>query len=247
MQTHITNQTTQPGIATPVPSVPNTPGNSPLLPAGPPEMHLAESHSPAHPADDEETNRGADQSKLVCLRHYEAIIQHTLGNKDEMAIALLRIHQQKLFKQTHKTLRRYCKERWGFGGSRAYQLIKYAKKKLACMQNGQPPPANERRARQLAGDGTPLKQKHTQPYQRRLAYVLGYLERKLAESFAAETQRFLEDVRQGLDRLEQKLGTKPLVHGDPPLPACIQTQPSSSSHAVTGMTMDQARRLGYVT
>ena len=63
----------------------------------------------------------------------------------------MEINQRKLYRDTHSTFPDYCREKWGFAKSRAYQLIESAKVVGNVHSCGQiEPPANEAQARPLA-------------------------------------------------------------------------------------------------
>jgi len=229
---------------------------------------------PVQPESGGAQGRSPAGSQLAMAReallHYERIIEQSLANEAQRDLALLRIHDSKLYKVTHASFAEYLQERWGFSRSRGYQMLHHARVKLACIQNGQPPPANERQARELGKDGMSLKkQSKESSYEKRFQRVTKYLAKNLAESFAAEPLRFLEDLRTALHDFEQKLGRGPLTQNQ--TSAWTQTQaatyptastaggpgsfnpgarpllvPCGNSGSYVGMSIEEARKRGYV-
>ena len=92
------------------------------------------------------------------LRQAEAVIEKGQKTFVEVGDALLRIQEQRLYRRTHRTFGSYCRERWGWSRSRAYQLIEAASVIEDLSTNGGqtqpslPPilPTSERQARPLA-------------------------------------------------------------------------------------------------
>ena len=85
------------------------------------------------------------------LRKLESVIERGQKTFIEVGKALMEINQRKLYRDTHSTFPDYCREKWGFAKSRAYQLIESAKVVGNVHSCGQiEPPANEAQARPLA-------------------------------------------------------------------------------------------------
>jgi hypothetical protein len=128
--------------------------------------------------------RLSTRDKLI---HYEAIIDDALVHEDRQAMALLVIHEQKLYKSIHRFFSTYVKQRWGHSLARAYQLLQLARVRTYCLQNGLSLPLNERQARQVGADGTPRPQKPDEDsYERRLGRVTRLLASSLAKSPPAD-------------------------------------------------------------
>jgi hypothetical protein len=85
------------------------------------------------------------------LAECEAVIERGLARFIEVGEALLRIRDERLYREDFETFEDYCRERWGFGRTRAHRLIEGAEV-AAMLPNGNTP-ANEAQARELA----PLK------------------------------------------------------------------------------------------
>jgi hypothetical protein len=144
------------------------------------------------------------QTRQEALRRYEGIIEQSLAREDERDAALLVIHDEKLYKLTHASFGEYLEQRWGRSRSRGYQLVHLARLKRCRLLNGQPPPLNERQARQFTADGTRLPQQPGEnSYERRLCRVTRYLAANLANSPPGERRRFLQDVRKALHHLDR--------------------------------------------
>jgi len=57
------------------------------------------------------------------LAQYEATIERGIGTFMEVGTALLAIREGRLYRDQYGTFEDYCRERWGFHRSRAYQLM----------------------------------------------------------------------------------------------------------------------------
>jgi hypothetical protein len=218
----------------------------------------------------------------AALTHYELIIEQSLGRKADRAMALLAIFERKLYKLTHTSIGRYLKERWGLSRSRGYQLLRFAKDRRSCLQNGQPPPVNERQVRRLAANGTswPKAPAHDS-YDQHLQEVRRCLAANLAKTLPGEHRRFVQDVREALDQLDQdwdhpalgysqsSAGVERSANTSEPAQkpvdsaSSLENKPKTAPHisaskglerpiphgntgSVLGLTMEQARRFGYV-
>jgi hypothetical protein len=60
------------------------------------------------------------------LAECEAIIERGLATFVEVGKALLRIRDDRLYRETHSTFADYCKQRWGMSKSHAYRQIEAA-------------------------------------------------------------------------------------------------------------------------
>lgn len=98
--------------------------------------------TPVASLTDDETRR------LVDL---EFVINRGLQTFVEVGTALAEIRDRRLYRASHATFEVYCRERWGFGRTRAHRLIEAADMAATLPMGNMP--ANERVARELA----PLK------------------------------------------------------------------------------------------
>lgn len=80
------------------------------------------------------------------LETFEAVIQQGLSTFVDVGNALLRIRDERLYRESHDTFEDYCKARWGFGERRARQLISAAE-----IGTIVPGVATESQARELSG------------------------------------------------------------------------------------------------
>jgi hypothetical protein len=60
------------------------------------------------------------------LAKHEAVIERGMRTTIEVGMAMKAIYDQKLYEGQYKTFEAYAKGRWGYGKSRAYQLIEAA-------------------------------------------------------------------------------------------------------------------------
>lgn len=63
------------------------------------------------------------RAETASLAECEAVIERGLKTFVEVGEALLRVRDERLYRATHPTFEHYCRERWGFGGRRARQLM----------------------------------------------------------------------------------------------------------------------------
>ena len=157
---------------------------------------------------DEPPNEATSTPTLTrreALRYYERIVEQSIAREDQKVRALLIIHDERLYTLTHASFGDYLKQRWKLSRSRGYQLLHLGRLKTRPPLNGEPPPRNERQARQFAADGTRLKEVGQNAHERRLELVTRYLSAHLAKMPPEENRRFLLEMRKMLDRLEQNL------------------------------------------
>src|SRR5262245_9354442 len=95
--------------------------------------------------DDNLTN--AEQSKLA---ECEAAIEHILGSFYEPGGALQKIRDERLYRVTHATFEKYCRERWDMSKAYANRMIE-ASSVVANLTPIGVIPATESQARELAG------------------------------------------------------------------------------------------------
>lgn len=93
------------------------------------------------------------------LEQHEATIEQGLRSFVDVGHALLSIRTDRLYTDVDETFEGYCKKRWGFAKSRAYQLIDAAKVvDVISTMVETPAPDNERQARILASVPTEQQQ-----------------------------------------------------------------------------------------
>jgi hypothetical protein len=148
---------------------------------------------------------GLSEARRQRLNHYESIIEESYRHEDQRAAALLAIHSDRLYAQTHITFADYLRQRWGISRSRGYQLLHLARLRSRSTPNGKAPPPNERQARQLAADGTPLPKPGKNSLEGRLQSATRHLASHLAKLTLGDQRQFLQEMRRTLDQLERKL------------------------------------------
>lgn len=84
------------------------------------------------------------------LKDCEETIARGLDTFTEVAAALVKIRDMKLYLQTHSTFQKYCSDRWRMSARRTYQLIAAKDVSDRISIEGLPPPQNEAVARALA-------------------------------------------------------------------------------------------------
>ena len=88
----------------------------------------------------------AETDRLVEL---EQAVDRGLQTFVEVGQALAEIRERKLYRASHDTFERYCRERWGFTRQRALQFINAAAVTTVVVKAGLPAPTNEAQAREL--------------------------------------------------------------------------------------------------
>lgn len=86
----------------------------------------------------------------LTLAECEAVVTRGLKAFVEVGNALLRIRDERLYRETHSTFEAYCRERWGLSKPYATQLIVAADTVAIATAEGLPLPRNEAVARELA-------------------------------------------------------------------------------------------------
>jgi hypothetical protein len=144
------------------------------------------------------------------LVYYERLIQESLVLEEQRGNALLAVYEQELYKPMHPSFRAYVGERWEISGSRAYQILHYARVSRACREQGKPVPANERAARLLSPDGTPVtRPPRSNSYEQLRRRMRRSLARHVAMLPPEEQRRFLQDTQECLDQLRKQLAVQP--------------------------------------
>ena len=100
-----------------------------------------------------------DLTASEVLRQQEAIIERGLKGFKEAGMALMRIKEQKLYKEYYATYEEYCKQRWGFSPQHANRLISafVLTDKMKSETTGSVVPESERQARVLLRSNDPTK------------------------------------------------------------------------------------------
>lgn len=117
----------------------------------------------------------------------ESVIERGLTSFFEVGAALYEMRASRLYRDTHRTFKEYCRERWGFSASRARQQIVGYARATALTQGGLPAPRNERVVRELARLGQ-------MPERQQAAWRLA-VEEHGAEPTAEQVRRIVEAVR----------------------------------------------------
>ena len=98
----------------------------------------------------------AETDRLVEL---EQAVDRGLQTFVEVGQALAEIRERKLYRASHDTFERYCRERWGFTRRRALQFIDAAAVTTLVVNAGLPAPTHEAQARELV----PLRKRPDEP------------------------------------------------------------------------------------
>ena len=119
------------------------------------------------------------------LGELESVIDRGLTTFVEVGNAIREIRDSKLYKESHETFEKYCRERWGWGRAHAYRQIEAADTVALVSPTGDIP--NERIARELA----PLAKKEPET----AGQVLDELVAKHGDALTgSHTKKAVEDV-----------------------------------------------------
>ncbi len=150
------------------------------------------------------TNENQPPAGQESLGYYEEVLARNLGNKKEAALALLAIHEKKLYRQSHRSFEKYLRERWHMSRARGYQLLDFAKVSTT-VDTGQAP-KNERQARRKAKAAKPSQPENDEgPTMMVMDYVadvyerLTYAERR---DLIYWLRKLLREMEQELDRMQ---------------------------------------------
>lgn len=95
---------------------------------------------------------GSERARLQVL---EVTIERGARMFIEMGKALAEIRESRLYRESHETFESYCKERWGFGASRARQLMAAIDVTESVTSVTLPAPSSESVARELGRSENP--------------------------------------------------------------------------------------------
>ena len=163
------------------------------------------------------------------LESLESIIQAGLPHQEEVALALLEIHERKLFKPA--SFKNYLKNRWNLSRSRGYQLLHLGRLlRMSTTVDGSGP-ANERQARKInVGGHVPgeLKQNECSA---KMCRVIRYVAGHFRKTPPAGQRQFITDLRALLQTLEGSLPTPPSSEGDKNCD--LQNEPKGETNSKT--------------
>jgi hypothetical protein len=165
----------------------------------------------------EKSNPGSESAlgslaQSATLASLELIIEAGLPHHEEVALAMLEIHDRKLFKPA--SFKNYLKNRWNLSRSRAYQLIHLGRLLRMSTMVDTAGPKNERQARQISARGQVAEEPKPDEYAIKMRRVANYLAGHFKKTPPAEQRRFLADLRAVLQTLEGSLQTRPSSEGD---------------------------------
>jgi hypothetical protein len=125
------------------------------------------------------------------LEYYEGIMARGLPSYEAVSLALLEIHERKLYSALYGSFQAYVQRRWQFSRARAYQMLHFARlKRLSTMVDITLGPENERQARALDGQGNPRSPEEADPVFRAMRYLVKLFERLPS----AERREFIESI-----------------------------------------------------
>lgn len=97
-------------------------------------------------------------NEKTSLTQLEKLINANMKSFFEIGLALQKIREEKLYRETHGTFEGYCRDRWEFNRAHAYRLIDSAQV-VENVSHGIQKPTNERQARPLARLSSPELQR----------------------------------------------------------------------------------------
>jgi len=102
---------------------------------------------------DETINSADHLPGTPSLQYYEAIIARGLPSLENVAAALLELHEQRLYRKSYGSFKEYLRWRWHLSRARGYQMLHFARLKRMSTEVDTGAPLNERQARLLDAQG----------------------------------------------------------------------------------------------
>lgn len=157
------------------------------------------------------------------LEDCESIIATALPHAEAAALALLEIHENRLYRQGYNSFEEYVQQRWHLSRSRAYQLVRFARLRRQNPAHDAARPQNERQARKLAAAGTArAKQRTAASISNAVKYVVSAFHRRPQD----ERRQFIVQLRQALLSLEKQLELEFPTSVSSPSPPIITNHPN---------------------
>lgn len=147
---------------------------------------------------------GELQPSPQTLEYFEAIIERARLKSEEEALALLEIHERRLYQPEYASFEQYLWKRWKIKRSRGYQLLHWAR--LIKTPGGANPagPRNERQARRLDAQGQVRKQRAQDWTTRAMDYLVKAWDRLAPgehREFISWQRSLLNDMEQQVDEV----------------------------------------------
>src|SRR5258705_7873909 len=111
------------------------------------------------------------------LEDLENVITANLSSYDQVALAMLEIHDHRLYRNGHGTFKDYLLRRWQLSRARGYQLLHFGRPIQLSTTVDIAGPENERQARLLDGRGKARCPSEEDPVQRAMNYLVAAYKR----------------------------------------------------------------------
>jgi hypothetical protein len=135
------------------------------------------------------------------LAELESAIADGLPRIDALALALLEIHERKLFRPAYRSFRDYLLRRWGMSRARGYQLLHFARIQRMSTTVGTDLPGNEREARRQDAQGKPRRPRETD----RVLCAMNYVSNAFFRLPATRRLELIETLGELLAEMKRKL------------------------------------------
>jgi hypothetical protein len=147
-----------------------------------------------------------DQTRMEnsTLADLETVIARGLPRQDEVALALLEIHERKLYRPAYKSFKDYLLRRWELSRARGYQMLHFARLKRMSTTVDRNNPNNERQARTLDAHGNARLPREEDPVLRAMNYLANVFFRLPAN----RRHEFIEAIRDLLAEMEQAVNRR---------------------------------------
>ena len=152
------------------------------------------------PPDTPSGRRTLDDLEAVISQGLSSIAQ-SLRDREQVALAMLEIHDSGLYKKDYGTFKSYLLRRWGISRPRGYQMLHFARLIRMSTMVDTGGPENERQARLLDGRGEARRPRQDETVLRAMNYLVKAYE-KLP---SPERRNFVESLQDLLREKEKKL------------------------------------------
>jgi len=126
---------------------------------------------------DETINSADHLPGTPSLQYYEAIIARGLPSLENVAAALLELHDRRLYRKSYGSFKEYLRWRWHLSRARGYQMLHFARLKRMSTEVDTGAPLNERQARLLDAQGKLRKKREEDLILRAMGYLSSTFDR----------------------------------------------------------------------
>jgi hypothetical protein len=150
--------------------------------------------------------RSLKELEQVIAQGLASVAQSRDASK-RVALAILEVHDRKLYLQRCKTFELYLHLQWNIKRARGYQLLHFARQTKMSTTVDTSVPSNERQARSLDAQGKPRRPRDDDPVMRAMNYVVKAYEElppPLRGELVESLQELLHEMEMELERMNME-------------------------------------------